>query len=393
MGNIQSTSHIFQFLDKTVGLDHVYIYDNTDATTTTTTTTKSINSTTTRTESPLKAVVQEFAMDDFVTYIPWRATVCSNNRPNHQNPGERSSQYAAEASCRERYGPETEWMAFIDTDEYLVPMMSGSGKGSSNVSLPSLSWKPLLELKKKQGYHVLKMRSTRGRPREDLMVLPPDRDAVCVPHNRRQQHLATDPCLVPRANETFLRVYNCDYIKPPLPDRFQRAMKQIYRPAFVLSHFVHYSTITAAMSRYFPDNTAKSADATAGGRDVAEAITRELQQSDWGDVFLDDLTEGRLIHAKTVLPHETMTRNRTCYLHSKNPCIVGRVCPETTLFSDEDHTKNIFVDEHGKFCNCWINAHVEQHLVPRLEAALASHHDNRRLRVGVANHESSFNPE
>jgi len=39
----------------------------------------------------------------------------------HANPGERSSQYAAENSCRARYGPDTTWMASLDVDEYLIP--------------------------------------------------------------------------------------------------------------------------------------------------------------------------------------------------------------------------------------------------------------------------------
>lgn len=33
----------------------------------------------------------------------------------HENTGERSSQYAAENSCRARYGPYSEWMASFDT--------------------------------------------------------------------------------------------------------------------------------------------------------------------------------------------------------------------------------------------------------------------------------------
>ena len=37
-----------------------------------------------------------------VTRIEWPATICNNNRPAHDDPGERSSQYAAEAACRMR---------------------------------------------------------------------------------------------------------------------------------------------------------------------------------------------------------------------------------------------------------------------------------------------------
>ena len=72
-----------------VGFEHLYIYDN--------------SPTATSDEaggSGLEAVAREFSADN-VTYVKWPCTVCSNNRPMHKNPGDRSSQYAAEASCRE----------------------------------------------------------------------------------------------------------------------------------------------------------------------------------------------------------------------------------------------------------------------------------------------------
>ena len=72
-----------------VGFEHLYIYDNSPATTS-----DEVEG------SGLEAVVREFSVDN-VTYVKWPCTVCSNNRPMHKNPGDRSSQYAAEASCRE----------------------------------------------------------------------------------------------------------------------------------------------------------------------------------------------------------------------------------------------------------------------------------------------------
>jgi len=265
-----------------VGLDHMYLYDNTEPPEDVSTSLPPL--------SPLRGIADEFP--DFVTYIPWngmlwllpfacrfsyqslkslftvfsanifglKATVCNNNRPVHKNPGERSSQYAAEASCRERFGPTTEWMAFIDVDEYLVPMRG-------------ISWHPILEDMEKRGdVHVLKMRSSRGRPRGDLMEVMNDPDGTrCRFQSHRRERRNTDPCLVPRRNETFLRVYNCDYIKPPRPERFERAMKQIYRPAFVPSHFVHYSTVTSDMARYFKDRTS----------DEQRNFTRMVQDIEW----------------------------------------------------------------------------------------------------------------
>jgi hypothetical protein len=316
-----------------VGLDHIYIYDNT-----------AVNTTAQET-SPLQAIAQEFP--GFVTLHPWPAKICNNNRPNHKNPGERSSQYAAEASCRERYGPLTDWMAFIDTDEYLVPMRNAS-------------WETVLKEAEDKGTHVLKMRSSRGKPRTNLMDVMDDPIVCASPPQVSKTRLPTEACIVPRRNETFLRVYNCDYIRPPRPERFARAMKQIYRPAFVLSHFVHYSTITANIARYYRDSPDPS------------KFIRRVQTSDWGDAFLDELTQGVLVHTKSVLPHETMTRNATCQLESKHVCAVGYACPDSLPFDDKLHQKNVFRDENGSFCNCWVNTHVEDFLVPRLEAALKS---------------------
>ena len=122
-----------------VGFDQVVIYDNTSP---------DVN------ESPLSHIAKEFP--DFVRYHPWHCALCNNNRPSHPSPGERSSQYAAEASCRERYGPTTEWMAFIDTDEYLVPMASET-------------WQPILDSFEEREIHILKMRSSRAKPRIELM--------------------------------------------------------------------------------------------------------------------------------------------------------------------------------------------------------------------------------
>jgi hypothetical protein len=88
-----------------VGMDHVYIYDN--------------SVTREGGTSELRSVAEAFPPEK-LTYHVWPCRVCNNNRPSHKDPGERSSQYAAEASCRTRYGERTEWMTFLDTDEYMV---------------------------------------------------------------------------------------------------------------------------------------------------------------------------------------------------------------------------------------------------------------------------------
>ena len=66
-----------------VGFDHIYVYDNSGAHTS---------------KTSLKPVVDMYPGK--VTHIDWPSTVCNNNIPAHDSTGERSSQYAAENSCR-----------------------------------------------------------------------------------------------------------------------------------------------------------------------------------------------------------------------------------------------------------------------------------------------------
>jgi hypothetical protein len=129
------------------GFDHVYVYDNSDAT-------SSSNNNT------LADVTGMFS-PRLVTRIPWPHRVCNNNPPAAANPGERSSQYAAESSCRARYGPDTTWMATLDVDEYLLP----TGE----------RWKTLRQwlehVTSDEGdTKILNFYQTRALPNVDLMV-------------------------------------------------------------------------------------------------------------------------------------------------------------------------------------------------------------------------------
>ncbi len=89
---------LFQWLayNKLAGIDHVYIYDNSGAFSN---------------DRNLKPVTDKFP--GFVTRINWPAKVCNNNRGNADNKGERSSQYAADASCRLRFGAHSTWLASV----------------------------------------------------------------------------------------------------------------------------------------------------------------------------------------------------------------------------------------------------------------------------------------
>lgn len=311
-----------------VGFDHVVVYDNSAATG------LSGNET-------LKIVTDLFPRSK-VTYVNWPCKICNNNRPNHKNPGERSSQYAAENSCRKRFGSQTEWMAFMDPDEYFVPM------GTSN------TWKDILPKFDNDGWKIIKFRSTRARMRQDVAVPFFDKNALKCPSGTELLNSTRLPCLTKNPNETFLRSYNCEYIKSPKPERFQRAMKQLYRPDYVLNHFIHYSTVTADLAR---------SKVKTGGRYVRNPSVSKTER------FIDELNEGVLIHAKTTAPDETPFQEKSC-IFKKEGCPVGMPCPDNLLFDDNSH-KDGFQDEDGKYCNCWINRKVEDFYVSKLEKLMS----------------------
>ena len=226
-----------------VGFNHVYIYDNTHVDNQ-----DSIDDD----ALPLKKVSDLFP--GFVTWIRWPAKVCNNNFVGGRNPGERSSQYAAEASCRERFGSSTQWMTFLDIDEYLIPVQNDT-------------WGPMLEAKGKN-HPVLGLRESRTHPRFERME-EVSNAAICQrsADGDKQSRESTPSCLVKRRNETFLSLYNCDTVKPPRPRVYFRNMKQIYRPDFVLSHFVHYSAVTRKIAEYYKDKADPSTFSRVPSRD------------------------------------------------------------------------------------------------------------------------------
>ena len=89
------------------------------------------------------------------------------------------------------------------------------------------------------------------------------------------------------------------------------------------------------------------------------------------EMFMNELTEGALLHARSVLPHDTRRRSAECYLDSKYTCMMGFLCEDEVEFVDELHQKNVFHNSDGSFCNCWRNKVVDEALVPKLESLLA----------------------
>lgn len=84
------------------------------------------------------------------------------------------------------------------------------------------------------------------------------------------------------------------------------------------------------------------------------------------EMYLNELTQGALVHARSILPHETRRRSAECYSESPFKCMLGYRCEDTVAFSDAIHKGNAFQNPDGGFCNCWSNPIVQNVLVPQL---------------------------
>ncbi len=178
----------------------------------------------------------------------------------------------------------------------------------------------------------------------------------------------TDRCVGPKRDELFLKIYNCEYIRPPKPSRFARARKQIYQPDYVWSHFVHYSTVTADYAETYSEFIRRGSK----GKYLSNAHGPSWERK-YPDVFVDELTTGTLIHARSVMPHETRRSSLECTVGSGSGCMMGYVCEESVEFIDDKHQDNVFTNSDGSYCNCWTNSLVSKTLAPMLEKRMRRH--------------------
>jgi hypothetical protein len=286
-----------------VGFDHVYVYDNSGAH---------------RNDTNLEGIISQFPPGK-VTRIDWPSTVCNNNIPAHDSTGERSSQYAAENSCRTRYAPFTEWISAFDTDEYFVPM-------GDNTDL-----RDVLRKAAKEDTNILSFRSSRAKLRRDASV-PVGSGRVKLP------------------NTTFLEAYNCDGAGSPKPAWADRARKQIYRADYVLYHFVHYSTVTLGHTRTFEQGQTSA----------------HYGESGPSERNADEFAEAVMVHTKTIqkdMTNKYETKCRNDYEKKWQGCWVANPWPEAK-------TQEVKEDADGMEYNCFINQKVEDYWIPKLRQAL-----------------------
>jgi len=153
-----------------------------------------------------------------------------------------------------------------------------------------------------------------------------------------------------RAEATFLETYDCESALLPKADDKWRAMKQIYRPSYVLNHFVHYSTVTKRIV-HFPDQ-----------------VSPMFIQRKPFERRVDEVSEAFMLHTKTASVEATQGWEQRCHFenHSeKKGCPVGIPFPLSS--SGAQTMSNVTRD--GFVCNCYQHERVQQ-LVPTLRKEL-----------------------
>ncbi|OEU19268.1 hypothetical protein FRACYDRAFT_235318 [Fragilariopsis cylindrus CCMP1102] len=319
-------------------MDHIYVYDNTPRAiiTNTSNTTSSLSL-----SLSLKHVVELFPSDR-VTRIPWKHRVCNNNRPMHKNAGERSSQYAAETSCRVRYGPTTEWLAQLDVDEYLIP-------AGDWTDIQSWLKESVRTGKIEKKTNILSFFQTRAVPNINFMD-----SCTCNKDDDPDQQ----SCLMKKENITFLQAYDCERTVLPKPDYGWRAKKQIYRPNYVLNHFVHYTTVTQRI------------------HDAPHEDLPLYNQRRPYERRVNELEEAFMLHTKTTYPPATRQWTTSCTGQSEED---KKKCPVGIAYSLDDYTaegredlqqKRNTTTKAGFAYNCYQHKRIQNELAVKLQAFL-----------------------
>jgi hypothetical protein len=133
------------------------------------------------------------------------------------------------------------------------------------------------------------------------------------------------------------------------------AEKQIYRPDYVLLHFVHYSTVTVLSA--------------ANHSEYDKMTTRKWHwpmTKDDNLRFSDEINEASMLHAKAMARPDTAAWEDNCKNNS------GRICRIGNPFPEGAEENNVTKDAEGWTYNCYVNERLEKYYVPRLEEAMKS---------------------
>lgn len=156
---------------------------------------------------------------------------------------------------------------------------------------------------------------------------------------------------------TFTTDRSCDSAGSPKPTWAERARKQIYRPDYVLYHYVHYSTVTNGYLETYEEATKRG-----------NSWNRRYGEERPSEYTANEVKEIVMVHTKSLQRDMTAGYKSTCrfdYAKKWQGCWVAYPWPEGLKQTKEAH------DKDGMEYNCYINQKVDDVWVPKLREALA----------------------
>jgi hypothetical protein len=158
----------------------------------------------------------------------------------------------------------------------------------------------------------------------------------------------------------MLQAYNCDKTKPgDKREEPDPAEKQIYRPDYVLHHFIHYTLVSEA-SRLNKKDTEKV------------GLRWSYKTDDPLARYVNESSEALMLHAKAIAPHETNNWERACSgsFKGRYVCRLGNPFPRNWNGSTSD--------ENDIKYNCYLNYKVEDYFLKLLKRDLQRLSDSGR---------------
>jgi hypothetical protein len=155
--------------------------------------------------------------------------------------------------------------------------------------------------------------------------------------------------------QAFPSAFSCDSAGSPKPAWAERARKQIYRPDYVLYHFVHYSTVTKGYLKTYKEAS-----------EQGESWYRQYREHSPSEWTSDELSQVVMVHTKTIGRDLTFNYESGCK-HNRSKtwqkCLVAYPWPN-------DSTNKEPFDQIGMGYNCYVNRKVEDYWIPKLKEAL-----------------------
>lgn len=163
-------------------------------------------------------------------------------------------------------------------------------------------------------------------------------------------------------NKTVLQTYNCDRQSGPKKE-VMPAEKQLYRPDYVLQHFIHYSSVTI-LTQMNRSEFEAAGYAWHKTRIAPDPLSR----------FSHEVNEATMLHTKAVARQDTAAWKDVCLVGNADKrakCRIGVPFPE-----GYNETRDGSGDARSWAYNCYVNRKTEEFWVPLLEEALHEHRNS-----------------